>query len=434
MASRMKNLSTALSDVKTRTIILGTLGVLFVAVIIGVIGFNRKADTVQSQASLQQAPQNIESIPGLTPTSPEYTKLQQQLNVKRQQQAVQTSQSFVPTVVNKADTSAAAGGGASMLGLNNDTPDTTAADSASLKAQMTAIQQQMTDQQQQLQALNNQQLQQATQALQQSMTNEAQSLTASWAGPTTAPQQSYVEGTAAKEIMQQEQEEAAAASATPPSPPIIKAGTILFASLNTSVDSDQPGPVLATIVAGDFYNTRLLGSIQQTQDVSGLNRPESVQLNFTTMSLPDKATTITINAVAIDPDTARTALASDVDHHYMLRYGTMFASAFLQGYGTAITQSGSTTTNFVSGGQTTQLQNLKPWEEVAAGFGQVGQQWGNQLNQIFNRPNTITVNAGTSMGILFLSDVTLDAPSLAPKLSTSSTTTTSSTFSQKTSS
>lgn len=433
MASRMKNLSVALSDMKTRTIILGTLGILFVAVIIGVIGFNRKESDVQSQASLQQAPQNIQSIPGLTPTSPEYTKLQQQLNTKRQQQAVQTSQSFVPTVVNKADTSGTSGG-ASILGFNNDTSAAPDADTANLKAQMTAIQQQMADQQQQLQALNNQQLQQATQTLQQNMTNEAQSLTASWAGATTVPQQSYVEGTAAADVAKQEQEAAAAASVTPPSPPIIKAGTILFASLNTSVDSDQPGPVLATIVTGDFYNTRLLGSIQQTQDVSGLNRPESVQLNFTTMSLPDKATTITINAVAIDPDTARTALASDVDHHYMLRYGTMFASAFLQGYGTAITQSGSTTTNFVSGGQTTQLQNLKPWEEVAAGFGQVGQQWGNQLNQIFNRPNTITVNAGTSMGILFLADVTLDAPSLAPKLSTSTTTTTSSMYSQKTSS
>jgi|GEM_PF-1612579 len=457
MAAQFKNLVNVLSDVKSRSIILATVGVLFVAVIIGIVGLRRHDAASSSQAKLQSAPQGIQSIPGINPASPEYTKLQEQLNEKRRQQAVSQSQSFVPTVINKSDKTGQ-GIAASVSGLlsgdagrttpspddlggggdtlpnagnasssgNNGADD---AEKQNMKQKLADMQEQMNQDQEKLKQLNEQQVQQETQQEQQNMTTEAKALMASWTGQ-NAPTQSFVEGSAKDTMDQQKAQQAAAAAAIAqqPGPPIIKAGTILFATLNTSVNSDEPGPVLATILTGEYKNSRLVGSVQQTQDPSGLNRPERVQLNFTTMNMPDAAKTIGISAVAIDPDTARTALASNVDHHYLLRYGTLFASSFMEGYGNAVTQSGQIVTNFASGGQSVVNQQLNPRQEFAAGLGQVGQQWGEQMGQIFNRPNTITVNAGTSMGILFLSDVTLNTPPstfqppMAPAASTTSST------------
>ena len=49
-----------------------------------------------------------------------------------------------------------------------------------------------------------------------------------------------------------------------------------------------------------------------------------------------------IQAVAIDPQTARTALAGQINNHYLLKYGTLFASSFLQGVGSSLQAVNST--------------------------------------------------------------------------------------------
>ncbi len=446
MAGRLQNLSNLFADMKTRTIILVTGGVLLLAIVVGVVGLHRSRTAATSKATIQTAPQNIQSVPGISPTSPEYAELQKQLNLKRRQQAQRTSKSFVPTVVSqtKGGTAGAgllggggnngagaglggagagrggagsAAGAGGLAGSGAGAGGMSASDAAALKSQLAALQDQMNYQQSQLQQLNQQQLQTATKKAQSDMTNMAKTLMASWSGKGT-PAQALVQGTAAQVLEKERQQRVAnqAALASQPGPPIIKAGTILFGSLVTSVSSDEPGPVLANIVTGEFKGAKLIGSLQQTQDQSGLDRPEKVQMNFSTMNLPDKARTIGINAVAIDPDTARTALASHVDHHYLLRYGSLFASSFMEGYGSAVTQSGQIVSNLSTGSQITVSQELNPTEQIAAGFGQVGQRWGEQMDKIFDRPNTIIVNAGTSVGILFLTDVTINVPSLVPRL------------------
>ena len=121
---------------------------------------------------------------------------------------------------------------------------------------------------------------------------------------------------------------------------------------------------------------------------------------------------LALGAVSIDPDTARTALASDVDNHYLLRYGTLLASSFLEGMGDAVLSaySGNNNSlfNFSIGNEEPTLRTT-PREQVIAGFGRIGQRIGSNINLI-NRPATITVDAGTPMGLLILQDVTLDVP------------------------
>jgi intracellular multiplication protein IcmE len=185
-------------------------------------------------------------------------------------------------------------------------------------------------------------------------------------------------------------------------PPLIKTGTILFAVLDTGVNSDYPDtPVLATIISGDYKGAKLLGKVQVGQGPS----LDKVSLKFNLMDMQNWPVTKTVNAFAIDPDTARTVMASNVDHHYMERYGAVMATSFLSGYASAITQAGSTATTGVFG-TTTTFPPLSPASKLAVGIGKIGTTLNDQMAKNINIPLTVTVNAGVGLGILFMSDVT----------------------------
>ena len=179
---------------------------------------------------------------------------------------------------------------------------------------------------------------------------------------------------------------------------MIKSGTIMFAVLDTAVNSDQPGPIMATIVSGDFKGGKLIGGLAQTTD------GQRVTLTFNSFSMPIWPNTISINAVAINPDTARTAIASSVDNHYLLRYGSVFASSFISGYSKAVMSSGSTTTND-SGGTTTKSNLLGPKEKIMVGIGEIGNKLSTAATSYFNKKPTVRVDSGVGLGILFLADI-----------------------------
>lgn len=167
---------------------------------------------------------------------------------------------------------------------------------------------------------------------------------------------------------------------------------------------------MATIVSGRYKGARLLGKISHQP------RAEKAILSFEVMSIPKYQNSLSVKAVAIDPDTARTALASDVDHHYLLRYGSLFASAFMEGYGDAITEAGSTNITSPTGTITTTKTDLSGREQIYAALGEVGKKWSKQAEKVFDRPYTVTVDQGLGIGILFMNDVDVTKPEPAPKL------------------
>ena len=115
----------------------------------------------------------------------------------------------------------------------------------------------------------------------------------------------------------------------------IKAGDILFAVMDTAVNSDQPGPILATIVSGKLKGSKLIGSFNLPTN------SDRMLITFNLISIPGSNKTTSINAYAIDPNTGRTALSTRANHHYLLRYGSLFASTFLQGFGNAFQAAGT---------------------------------------------------------------------------------------------
>lgn len=452
MANRLDNLTAVFSNVKTRTIIILALVILVLVLVVGFFGF-RRANQAANTAQLTKAG-NLQSVPGLQTTSPQYAQVQQEVNQQNYKQASETQGTAIPTIVNQrsiqatnnpdaynvSQTGGANNGSSTNLngvnganGVNGSgvDPNATTGTSATgnnagdnADSKLTALEaqqkQQLDDMQKKMNELNSQQEQQQQQQTQGAMQKEAQQLLAAWNGGAATPSQRYVIGDAANQT-QTTSTTQALNSATANTPQIggnaygnsdtmIKAGTILFATLDTSVNSDEPGPVMATVVSGTYKGAKLIGSIQKSPQLPGSNGASKLILSFSTMSIPYLPDSISISAVAVDPDTARTALASDVDHHYLERYGSLFASSFLEGWGNEIASSGQQVFVTPFGGTiTTQSgqsrSNPLSTQNLAAGLGTVGTNWGQQLGDNFNRQNTVTINAGISLGLLFLDDV-----------------------------
>lgn len=259
----------------------------------------------------------------------------------------------------------------------------------------------------QAEQVTSQDRQQRIQQLQAAMSGQAQTLIAAWQPPKmthqegTPPKKTAAEtggeGKTSLEGKAGEGKEGALAGAE--ARPLIKSGTIYFGVLDTAVDSDYPDtPVLVTIVQGPFKGAKLLGRLALAQ---GQDR---VSLSFSMMDMEAWPKTKNVNAFAIDPDTARTVMASSVDHHYLMRYGSLFASSFLQGYAQGVQNAGTSTTGIF--GTSTQNPKLSFGNNVAVALGQVGTTFTNVVQGYVNTPATVKVDAGVGLGILFMSDVT----------------------------
>jgi polyhydroxyalkanoate synthesis regulator phasin len=244
------------------------------------------------------------------------------------------------------------------------------------------------------------------QALVSTMSQQAGQLISSWQPPIMAGQV----GAADKDTTKPEAKSVSgstkdgkASNATDTAsgePPLIKAGTIVYAVLDTAVNSDYPdSPVMATIVDGKFKGAKLLGKLTLAQG------QDKVSLTFKLMNMEDWMSGKTVNAFAIDPDTARTVLATDVNNHYFMRYGSLFASSFISGYASAIKSSGGTTTTGIFGTSTVNPA-LSPTEKLMTGIGQVGTTLGTSVQGYVNTPPTVKIDPGVSLGILFMADVT----------------------------
>ncbi|CZI54080.1 TPA: type IVB secretion system protein DotG/IcmE [Legionella pneumophila subsp. pneumophila] len=288
------------------------------------------------------------------------------------------------------------------------TPRPTTSDAASSAEQLQAILQKQNEQlaeqkyQQEIQQRTSDMLTAATQLVQDWKKVETQVYTEGTEETKTSGGESSVPGAGTVAGANNQPVEQGASGAQ--NQAIIKTGDIMFAVLDTAVNSDEPGPILATIVTGKLKGSKLIGSFNLPSNA------DKMVITFNTMSIPGAEKTISISAYAIDPNTARTALSSRTNHHYLMRYGSLFASSFLQGFGNAF-QSANTTITIggTGGGNNITVANgvgRSTLENAVIGLATVGKAWSQQAQQLFNTPTTVEVYSGTGLGILFTQDVT----------------------------
>lgn len=176
----------------------------------------------------------------------------------------------------------------------------------------------------------------------------------------------------------------------------IKPGDLLYAVVDTGVDSDVPSAVMATVASGKYKDSRLLGSFQR--------HDERLVLAFNRVVLPS-GDTAQIDAYAVDPSTSEASVATSVDTHFFSRWGGLIASAFLEGLGTAKQYSGAQSTIYGNSGNTTDqmVWNTYSLEDQAwIAAGKVGEKAGKIFEKGFDRPPTVYLESGTSIGVLVL--------------------------------
>jgi len=178
-------------------------------------------------------------------------------------------------------------------------------------------------------------------------------------------------------------------------------GSIVYAEMISTANSDTPGPVIAKIVQGDLAGATLIGSFQTQRD--------GLFISFKTLTLGhnrdgdeiNKA--VAVNAVAVDSTNVGTGIATDIDRHLLQNVGVATAAAFAQGFGQAFATSGQTYTQSALVGTTVvnPIRSLR--EQLYIAGGTAGGAAGQAIARAYgNRPTTVTVAAGTPVGILFL--------------------------------
>lgn len=177
---------------------------------------------------------------------------------------------------------------------------------------------------------------------------------------------------------------------------VIKAGTVMFAVLDTSINTDEKTPIMARVVTGPLKGAKLLGKFERVN--------KKVLLTFSLLNSPSLDTSLKINTVAIDPDTARTAVGGTVNNHYLLRYGTLFASAFISGLADSLKSANTTTLPSLLGPVVIQ-KPLNTTQSGLVALGKVGDRYSSVMEKNFYTPPTVKIPAGTGLGILFMSDV-----------------------------
>ena len=174
-------------------------------------------------------------------------------------------------------------------------------------------------------------------------------------------------------------------------PVIVSEGTIEYAQMLIQANSDIPGPVLAQIVTGPLAGSRIIGSFS-IED-------EYLVIEFKSVVIDGQS--VSISAIAVDPDTNLTGVVTDVNHRYFKRLVLPVAAEFISGLAGAIAQT-QTTTNVTGAVVVIDNQDLSLEEEIASGIETAGDRVSEFVDEEASRTKIqVKVAAGTPIGILF---------------------------------
>lgn len=183
---------------------------------------------------------------------------------------------------------------------------------------------------------------------------------------------------------------------------IIGAGQALFSTMDTAINSDYSGPVVATVRQGKYAGAKVIGTKALEYD--------GVVLKFNVMALPNGGPAIPIQAYAINlgdiSNFGTTGLqGGSTDYHAMERYVLPAIMAFGQTYGYAASMNGtsSTTTQTSTTQSTTPLSSA---DRTLVALGGALAPLASDLTKRAARPITRKLDADTEVGILFTQDVT----------------------------
>ncbi|HHZ23888.1 TPA: hypothetical protein HH296_15870 [Xanthomonas vasicola pv. zeae] len=179
--------------------------------------------------------------------------------------------------------------------------------------------------------------------------------------------------------------------------PMIKTGNIMYATLDSEVNTDDGGHVLATVRGGDWDGSKLIGQVEQA--------PNNIRLNFTVLSPQDGRDTMRINAVALREDDAKQGMADDIDRHTFSRYTALAVASILSGVGQIARQPVGDIIVLPNGQVISSNQEPSDRRIIGSAVGELGSNMSQEIRQGFNRPPTFMTGANRGFALYFLQDV-----------------------------
>ncbi|MCW2318906.1 intracellular multiplication protein IcmE [Rhodoblastus acidophilus] len=177
---------------------------------------------------------------------------------------------------------------------------------------------------------------------------------------------------------------------------LVPGGRGVYAHTILAVTTDSGGPIVLEADTGPLAGDRMIGSFQK----SGTDR-----MVVRVSKLIHNGEEISVAGLVIAPDTMETAVASDIDEHYVERFALPAAAAFIQGVGQAAAMSNTTTSVSPYGGVTQSIGPMSLSQQAWVGAGAAAQAIGKELSQNTPKGPTIHLDANVGVGVMFLSDV-----------------------------
>lgn len=176
---------------------------------------------------------------------------------------------------------------------------------------------------------------------------------------------------------------------------LIPAGRGVYAHSVLAASSDQNSPVVLEADSGPIAHARMIGSFSREDD--------RLMIRITKMTYGGHD--VGVDGIAVAPGTMEAGVASSVDQHYIARFALPAAAAFVAGLGQAFAQSNSTVVASPLGGATA-FQHLNLGQQLGVGAGVAGGRIGQALDQAAPRGATAKLDKDSSVGVMFLSEVT----------------------------
>jgi hypothetical protein len=179
-------------------------------------------------------------------------------------------------------------------------------------------------------------------------------------------------------------------------------GSLLYAVLKNTVNSDYPGLVMAKIVGGPLDGVDVTGSFAVPFIDDAFRPRDKLQFNFSNMIYNRE--TISMSAIALDSRTFNDFISGKASYHYIERWGGLIAGNIMEGIGKAVltaqnTVAGDGSNNVISAPITATGDQLK------ASLAVIGEEVSDIARKKFDRPPTIIAERGTMLTIYFTSEV-----------------------------
>ena len=175
---------------------------------------------------------------------------------------------------------------------------------------------------------------------------------------------------------------------------LVPAGRGIYAHTILAANSDSQSPVVLQADSGPIAGDRMIGSFSRQRTRLVIRISKVIHQNQE----------IGVDGVVVAPSTMEVGVASSVDQNYLERFALPAAAAFIQGLGQAVAQSNSTSVLGPLGSVSVQ-NRLNFNQQLGIGAGVAAAQIGSELQQSTPHGPTVFLDVGSSVGVLFLTNV-----------------------------